>query len=91
MIVNYFGAKWCGPCKRAKPYIQGKEEELKGDGHEVIFWDIDDDESEDMCERYEISGVPAIIFVKDGEVVGEIRGWNDEGSARFDAIVKENV
>ena len=92
MIVNYFGASWCGPCKKAKPFVQSKEAELKNAGHEVVFWDIDEDESEDMVERYDVSGVPTLIFVKDGELVGTMRGWNDpESKVEFEKIVSQTT
>ena len=90
LIVNYFGATWCGPCKKAKPVIQSKEESLKVAGHEVVYWDIDDDEAEDMVERHDVQAVPTIIITKGGETVGTFKGWNDSSEAQFDKVISEN-
>jgi len=38
--VKYFSAVWCGPCKAYKPIM----EELKSEGHNIQFVDIDSEE-----------------------------------------------
>lgn len=88
MIVHYFGAKWCGPCKQAKPFIQARADELRGTSHEFVFWDIDDDESHDMCERYNVTAVPTVIVLNnEGEVHIAFKGWNADSRGIFDETV----
>ena len=92
MIVNYFGATWCGHCKMAKPYVKSKETELALDGHEVIFWDADDNETEDIMERYGVKALPTMVFIKDGEEFFRMNGWSKGESEKvFDNATSGDV
>lgn len=90
LTVHYFGAVWCGPCKRAKPFIQQKQNELTSDNLQFIFWNIDDDAAQTMADKWKVEAVPTIIFSEDNEqVLFTMRGWADTSEKTFmDAIDK---
>jgi thiol-disulfide isomerase/thioredoxin len=63
VVVLYFGAEWCGPCKKLKEKLKSDEAvEIMPDlivGH----LDIESEENEILNEMYNISSIPVQIFV----------------------------
>ena len=64
--LEYYGAKWCGPCQALKPII----EELKGDGLNIEVIDID--ENSNRAIKNSVMSVPTIIIYKKGKELGRI-------------------
>ena len=60
-----FYADWCGPCQMMKPTI----EEFEKVHPEVKVRSINVDEEEELAEKYGVSGIPCLVFLKDGEEV----------------------
>ena len=63
ITLFYFGASWCGPCKRISPIISklvGKYSE------QVMIGKIDIDEEAELAKKYKVKGVPTMIFFKEG-------------------------
>ncbi len=60
-----FYADWCGPCQMLKPILEDFEKahpELK-----ITRVNIDDEE--ELAEKYNVSGIPCLVFLKDGKEV----------------------
>lgn len=62
VIIRYFGAAWCGPCKTFKPVIKKLEES----GYPISFHDIDEDPV--LAESHRVQSVPQIKIEVDGQV-----------------------
>ena len=60
LIILDFGASWCGPCKQLDPIIKEKAKEFP----KAVFFKIDVDECEETAEKYSISNMPTLIFLK---------------------------
>jgi len=61
----YFGAEWCGPCRRMKSIF--KDEEVKNllDKLNIVMYDVD--VNKDIAQQYQVSTIPTMIFIdKDG-------------------------
>jgi len=62
IIVMKFGAEWCGPCKRIKPYVYERMNALPDN---VSCYDIDVDESFDlyawMKSKKQVNGIPVLL------------------------------
>ena len=70
--LEYYGAKWCGPCQALNPII----EELKGDGLNIEVIDID--ENSDRAIKNSVMSVPTIIIYKDGEIFERMIGFKSK-------------
>jgi thioredoxin 1 len=76
LIVMDFKAKWCGPCKALKPFL----EYLISEYPNVIFQEIDieDEDLLNITEKFDIAKVPTLIYMKNGVVCHSIIGTNKE-------------
>ena len=58
-VIIYFGADWCGPCKKLKDKISDYNKKLN-----ICYIDIDNEENKEITEIYEIKFLPTQIFIK---------------------------
>lgn len=70
-IVIDFNAQWCGPCRRMAPIIEELADEYDG---RVIIGSCDVDDNEELGMQFGVRSIPAIFFIKDGEVKDSIVG-----------------
>ncbi len=70
-VVVEFYATWCGVCRRLSPILERLAEPLAG---KVRFVKVDVDKAPALADRYEIEGVPTLLFVKGGKVVDVMAG-----------------
>ena len=73
LVLFYFTAAWCGPCKNITPSIEEISKKL---GEKIDFYKIaiDDDENEEICEKCQIKSVPTFILLKERNSLGIING-----------------
>ncbi|MBI4710685.1 MAG: thioredoxin [Nitrospirae bacterium] len=73
VVMVDFWATWCGPCKTIAPTIEELAKEYTG---KAKFVKVNTDENPDLASRYKITGIPTLIFFKDGQpkehVVGAV-------------------
>ena len=78
VILLYFGATWCGPCKKLKEKLCEKECLEKMSLMKVCY--IDTDENEELSTMYKIKSLPTQIFIKlDNDkvkIVSKIEGYD---------------
>ncbi|HWQ93618.1 MAG TPA: thioredoxin [Clostridia bacterium] len=70
-VVLDFFATWCGPCKVLSPMLNDLAAPLT---NRVRFFKVDVDQSPALAKRFEIQGVPTLVFFQDGKVVGNMVG-----------------
>ena len=70
-----FWAPWCGPCKMLNPIIEKLVDEFEG---KAKICKVNTDEENDLAARFGIRSVPTMIFIKNGEVVGQMVGVTSE-------------
>jgi thioredoxin 1 len=81
--IKYFSAPWCGPCRLFKPIM----EELKMEGLNIQFFDVDEDHNE--VSSYGIRSVPTCVLLENGK---EIDRWSgsvskSEVKRKYNAIL----
>lgn len=81
-----FSATWCGPCKKLAPRYEAFAEQFAG---QAAFYKADIDQMGDLAAQYEITGVPTVVFLKDGQEVDRSVGLVplEELSARLKALL----
>lgn len=78
-----FSAAWCGNCHVMDEKIYGQDdfkEELKKQSLNAIRFDLTDPDNGEIAKiasHFKISGVPAALIVRDGEVIKRIDGYHE--------------
>jgi thioredoxin len=70
-VVVDFYAPWCGPCRMLAPLLAGLAGQFAG---RLRFAKVNVDESPDLAQRFEITGVPTLALFRNGELCDEIVG-----------------
>ena len=66
-----FWAEWCAPCKMLNPIFTAVSDEFKG---KINFGKVDVDIQNDLAQNFEVLSIPALLFIKDGEIVDRTVG-----------------
>ena len=78
MIVDFW-APWCGPCRMTKPILEKLAQQYAGT---VDFLPVNADESREVLEQFHISGIPTVMALRDGKIVGRVTGSQNETGYR---------
>ncbi len=70
-VLVDFWAVWCGPCQMIAPVIDELSVEYQG---KLKVCKLNTDENPDLASRYQIMGIPTLLFFKDGKVVDKVVG-----------------
>ncbi|MFC4261351.1 thioredoxin [Ferruginibacter yonginensis] len=71
LTVVDFWAEWCGPCRAIGPVISELATEYAG---KVNVGKLNVDQNPQVSMQYGITSIPAILFIKNGEVVDKLVG-----------------
>ena len=66
LSVIDFWAEWCGPCRAIGPVIEELSKDYAG---KVNVGKVNVDQNPQLSINYGITSIPAILFIKDGQVV----------------------
>ncbi|MFY8090056.1 MAG: thioredoxin [Chitinophagaceae bacterium] len=66
LSVVDFWAEWCGPCRAIGPVIDELSKEYEG---KVNIGKVNVDNNAKVSMDYGITSIPAILFIKNGQVV----------------------
>ena len=64
LIVSFFTATWCGPCKSIYPVITNIGEH----NDEIFILKVDVDKCEDISEQCGIDCMPTFVFYKNNNI-----------------------
>ena len=82
VIIDYYG-KWCEPCRRLDPALYEVVKEYHG--QLVVGRYIVDDFKEKYVKRYNVTGIPTLLFLLNGREVNRIVGYCEKQAIK-DAI-----
>ncbi|XP_008849562.1 thioredoxin, mitochondrial [Nannospalax galili] len=85
-VVVDFHAQWCGPCKILGPRLEKMVAKQHG---KVVMAKVDIDDHTDLAIEYEVSAVPTVLAIKNGDVVDKFVGIKDED--QLEAFLKKLI
>jgi thioredoxin 1 len=71
LTIVDFWAPWCGPCRAIAPIIDELSAEYAG---KVNVGKLNVDNNPEVSMNFGITSIPAILFIKNGQVVDKIVG-----------------
>lgn len=66
LTIVDFWAEWCGPCRAIGPVIEELSKEYDG---KVKIGKVNVDNNPEISVNYGITSIPAILFIKNGQIV----------------------
>ena len=68
-LIDFY-APWCGQCRKLMPIIDEIAEEYPN----IVVQKIHSEYNRDLTEKYSVSGLPCILFIRDEDVIDRING-----------------
>ncbi|PLX19291.1 MAG: thioredoxin [Candidatus Muiribacterium halophilum] len=76
MVIDFY-ADWCGPCKMLTPIVEELATEYEG---KVGVYKVDVDQTPELAQMFGVTGIPTVVFFKDGEKAETHVGFLDKDS-----------
>ncbi len=70
VLVDFY-ADWCGPCMMLSPIL----EEIANEHEDIKICKVNCDEEYDLCEKFNVSSIPALFIFKNGSVYKQALGY----------------
>ncbi len=86
VVMVDFWAAWCSPCKMVAPVVEELAKEYE---NKAKFFKLNTDENPEIASRYNIRGIPTLMFFKNGEIAEQIVGVVPKAQlkAKLDALL----
>ncbi|OGK09642.1 MAG: thioredoxin [Candidatus Riflebacteria bacterium RBG_13_59_9] len=73
-VLVDFGATWCPPCKMLHPIVERIADEY---AKQLAVYEVNTDKDPALARRFSITGVPTLIFFKEGQPVKNVVGFRE--------------
>ena len=64
-IVDFW-APWCGPCRMVAPVLDKLAKEYAG---KLLVAKVNTDDNPEWAQRYNVQGIPTMLFVANGKII----------------------
>jgi thioredoxin 1 len=77
LVLVDFYADWCRPCKMMQPVLEEVANEYQ---KKIVISKVNTDQNKTLSQKYQITGIPAMIVFKDGKEIARIIGYHDKAA-----------
>ena len=86
-VVVDFYATWCGPCRQLAPTMDGLADQYAG---KIKFVKVNVDESPKLAQKFQVEGIPMLVFLQQGKMVGTSVGLiaKEDLILRLDSLIQ---
>ena len=74
-VLLDFYADWCGPCQSLLPVVEKLAEKHESD---FVIAKVNVDHNKELAQEFRVRSIPALFFIKDGEVKEGVLGLQTE-------------
>lgn len=67
-VIIDFWAPWCAPCRMVAPSLEKIAQEYAG---RLLVAKVNTDENNQLAARYQITGIPTLLFISNGQMVNQ--------------------
>ncbi len=78
-VLLDFYADWCGPCQSLLPTVEKLAKEYEGN---IEIQKVNVDKNNELASKFGVRSIPALFFLKKGEVVDTLNGVVPENILR---------
>ena len=88
-VVMDFYATWCGPCRQLAPTMDSLADQYAG---KIKFVKINVDESPKLAQKFQVEGIPMLVFFQNGKAAGTSVGLvaKEDLILRLDSLLQTN-
>jgi len=88
-VVVDFYATWCAPCRQLAPTMDRLADQYAG---KIKFVKVNVDESPKLAQKFQVEGIPMLVFLQQGKAVGTSVGLiaKEDLILRLDLLLQTN-
>ncbi|HRU50255.1 MAG TPA: thioredoxin domain-containing protein [Candidatus Absconditabacterales bacterium] len=91
IVIADFWAERCGPCRMLGPILDELALDNEGKNVKIVKINVENPENGPLAQSFQVSSIPSVFVIKNGEVVKPIIGVNPKNvyQGEIDSLLNE--